>query len=397
VNESQVMTASGPFSSKAITVRAPSFSALQRQTEEDAAARIAEIVAQAEASIARCMADSMSPTMPMANHNLGSHWALSEAPLDDNASSAASDAEAAAATVERAAVGSLRLSAAIAGDCMRLKRNVEDLKMRVTGLAEENIRLRAELAIRPRQSSPVFFLLGVVDPCCCCLCGSRKPDRRRAASVPPAVTSWAPLFARAREPVSVVSATACPSERRAVTPPAPPPRVGVVTAAMPTPPHPQRSLGTPRMASTAAPHGSSLLIPVPCTVQSRQLTPRGRMEEQSQSTSSGASIGRVRSAPALSRGPPLVPPLGPPLFAAQPPLGAPVLQWPVAAPPAMQMAAAAREPQTARTGRMLSASRVDSTAYHELSRSAADACTTSSTEQRERHGQLCTSPHGAPP
>ena len=87
------------------------------EPERPAVKEIAEIVADAEAQILRKMEG----------------WTTEGSMLNQLAIGSMSD---------------LRLSSAIAGDCMKLKSTVEDLKARMADLAEENLRLRNELLKR---------------------------------------------------------------------------------------------------------------------------------------------------------------------------------------------------------------------------------------------------------
>lgn len=100
----------------------------------EAATKIAGIIAEAEANIMRCMTS-------------GGNWPSESSELGHLASGT---------------IHELRLSGLIAGDCMKLKENVEDLKSRMMSLADENRRLKGQLGQRPaepeisRASTPPF-------------------------------------------------------------------------------------------------------------------------------------------------------------------------------------------------------------------------------------------------
>lgn len=100
----------------------------------EAATKIAGIIAEAEANIMRCMTS-------------GGNWSSEASELGQLASGT---------------IHELRLSGLIAGDCMKLKENVEDLKSRMMSLADENRRLKGQLGQRPaepeisRASTPPF-------------------------------------------------------------------------------------------------------------------------------------------------------------------------------------------------------------------------------------------------
>ncbi|CAE7838190.1 unnamed protein product [Symbiodinium sp. CCMP2592] len=100
----------------------------------EATTKIAGIIAEAEANIMRCMTS-------------GGNWSSEASELGQLASGT---------------IHELRLSGLIAGDCMKLKENVEDLKSRMMSLADENRRLKGQLGQRPaepeisRASTPPF-------------------------------------------------------------------------------------------------------------------------------------------------------------------------------------------------------------------------------------------------
>jgi len=122
--------------------------------ESTTANRIADIVAEAEAQIARCVAvagggsqaASVGASVVVGPDEWGS---------DSYRSAGASPGSTAPDTAfaDRAA-GDLRLSATVAGDCVELRRSVEGLKRRMTALADENVKLRTRLATQAADAGP---------------------------------------------------------------------------------------------------------------------------------------------------------------------------------------------------------------------------------------------------
>lgn len=117
----------------------------QDQSSNHAAAnKIANIVAEAEAQIARCIAISAE----VCNGEAGNKEDISDPKTHvADPTNVARCASNKSATNADTTAGDLRLSATIAGGCVKLHRTVEDLKRRMASLSNENAQLR-DLAAR---------------------------------------------------------------------------------------------------------------------------------------------------------------------------------------------------------------------------------------------------------